>query len=225
MDIFCNLVNETSAKAGSVTLSLVNNAVVEAVAKDRSAKPRTKEYPKSAVGDSPIVFMGRMVLERLANGYAVLDESDHFSTDRVNTCLTFDSNPRLELVLGQLLPRQLQPSFKDGDKVYANGMLVGREATPYGMALNIAFLQSGLTAIQATLLAVAKRCSAFDKAPEHYTANFQGDYLDLATIVKPLRQYELFGDAVLDQFQAAGVTLRSVDFRNVQSKLVGFVGI
>lgn len=217
----CSLAKPGVQVAGFVTLSYENDTIKEAVSKDRNTKPRSREFPKMVFGDKPLTHLGLMILERIGTGYQIQNEDRELSTDRITSVFNVTSSHLVDVLLRDLLSsEQMRALLMPGAHVHTHGMLLARDTVGEELVLRTTFLRSALDATSATLLAVLNRCSR-----DNTTADFIGDFFSLPGIVKDIADYECLGDALLDKLQANGLSLRPVDFRQIEQTMTGFVGI
>lgn len=216
----CILAKPGATAAGHVSLTFDDGVIKEAVAKDSSAKPRIREIPKAFFGDKPLTHLGSMILERIAAGYEVLREDQELQVDRFTSRFTGTSNTLVDVALRELLPSESIRPLLSGETVRFRGMLLTRESAGDQMSLVATFLRSALDQEGATLLAVLNRadrtCASGDAT---------GQCFSLLELLKGLAQFEALSDTVLDRLQQHGLSLRPVDFRQIDQSMSGFVGI
>jgi len=216
----CELAKQGVSAGGYVRVSFDNGVIQEAVAKDRTTKPRIREIPKAYYGDKPLTHLGSMILERMAAGYQVLKEDQELSIDRITSAFMASSSKLVDVALNELLPLEMFRSLNSGETITSRGMLVAKSVFGDQVSLRVTFLSSALDRDSATFLAVLNRLSR-----ECTSADHVGSTCNLSMLIKVLTHYESLGDNTLDRLQKLGLSLRPVDFRQLKPAMTGFVGV
>lgn len=216
----CELINQNKGKPEKVRLEFDGSVITESVFTKMDGNPRTKQIPRALFGDDPKRYIGRRMFELMGTGYSVNSEDTELAKDRMCTTAMM-SDARLVVFMKLVVTRNQWDVLNAGRSLLAHDMLVSHAVSPMSQSVCLSFLHSCLNAHQATLLALAHRCSNSTST----TANFLGDLVDLPTLVKPLRNFESLSDEVLDQFEDMGIALRTVDYRKIKPDIAGFVGV
>lgn len=214
----CRMTHTKKGRPIRVELEFENDVVTEKTYTS-SRVPRSVQIPKGLYGDDPKQYLGRRMFELASQGFQFDQEDTELARDRIHVSVHLDGD-LLSLLCSQLVETPKQLSALGDQKVLSNGMLLSVSTSAMSSELSIAFLKSALNARQATLLALAYRCTNGTAT----AADFLGDAVDLPALIKPLRNFDSLGDSTLDRFDALGITLRLVDYRKMEPVAAGFVG-
>lgn len=215
----CQMSHSKKGRPVKVELEFENDVITESTFTSSTGKPRSVQIPKGLYGDDPKLYIGRRQLELASQGFQFDREDTELAKDRIHVSVHLDGD-LLSLLCSQLVQTPSQLSQLSDQKVLSHGMLVTLFSNGNAKELSIAFLRSALNAQQATLLALAFRCTNGTAM----AADFLGEAVDLPALIKPLRNFDSLSDSVLDRFDAHGITLRLVDFRKIEPVVAGFVG-
>lgn len=217
----CSLARQDGSHASVVTLTYDNGVLTESMAKDASTKPRTRDYPPAVMGPRPSLYIGKMILDRLANGYSIQNEDPQIAIDRWTSVFNVALTPLLDAVLRMLLPAEsLRRLRQENAKVFVQQQIFELQVVGDEAQLRVTYLGEDITPERATALALLGKI-----ARQVETADYLGNFHDLAQRIKAKSNFELFEDAALDRLEKLGVRLRVVDYRHIQPTMNGFVGV
>lgn len=216
----CTLAHPTAKNGKYMRLTLYDTGIVEDLSNDSLFKnAKKKTYPAGIIGNNGIGYMGRLILDRMANGWTMKQESEELSRDRYSLNASISDDRHLKAVTGLMVPTKDHERLAAGEAILSKHLLVTASRAGQTTVITCMFVRSELDVERATLLSLVAR-TGLDPS----LSNFLGDFDSPNKVFQQLRNFESLGDDCLDRLETIGISLRVTDYRKLASANSAFVG-